>query len=71
MTDGDGRTVGESGGEYVTDEAGRITVTGLKPGMTVTAKEIEAAAGYVLDGTPKSLTIQSGSLQSMVFYNEP
>ena len=70
ITDGNGGAVGGNGGEYVTDENGRIVVTGLKPGTTVTAREIESAEGYVLDATPKSVTVRSENAQSLTFYNE-
>ncbi|MBQ6206058.1 MAG: hypothetical protein IJK52_03150, partial [Oscillospiraceae bacterium] len=67
----DGRPVGESNGEFTTDENGRIVLANLTPGTTVTAQEIEAASGYVLDATPKSVKIKSGAAQTLTFYNVP
>ena len=67
----DGRPVGESNGEFTTDENGRIVLANLTPGMTVTAQEIEAASGYVLDATPRSVKIKSGAAQTLTFYNVP
>ena len=34
-------------------------------------KETKALEGYVLDGTPKSIEIKSGSVQTLTFYNAP
>ena len=71
VVDDDGQPVGENNGEYLTDENGRFILTGLKPGATITVKEIRAAEGYVLDGTPKSIKMKSGAAQSVMFYNVP
>ncbi|MBP5719193.1 MAG: hypothetical protein J6X53_09525, partial [Abditibacteriota bacterium] len=67
----DGKPVGGSNGEYLTDANGQILLDNLTPGTTITVKEIRAAAGYVLDGTPKTIRIQSGEAQSLSFYNQP
>lgn len=69
VTDSSGAVVGTSNGEYVTDEAGRIVITGLEPGMTVTARETRTVEGFVLDGTPKSILIKEGEVQTLRFYN--
>ena len=70
LTDGSGNPVGPGNGEYLTDENGRIVLTGLEPGMTVIAKEIRATEGFVLNGRPQSITIKAGEEQSLTFYNE-
>ena len=70
MTDSSGAVVGPSNGEYITDEAGRIVITDLEPGITVTAREIKTLEGYVLDGAPKSIEIKAGEVQTLRFYNE-
>ena len=70
VTDSSGAVVGKSNGEYITDEAGRIVITDLEPGITVTAREIKTVEGYVLDGSPKSILIQEGEVQTLRFYNE-
>lgn len=71
VTKSDGDAVGNTNGEYVTDASGRIELKDLEPGITVTAKELRAADGYVLDSTPKSIEIKSGDTQALTFYNKP
>lgn len=69
VTDSSGAVVGSSNGEYITDENGRIVITDLEPGITVTARETKTVEGYVLDGTPKSILIKEGEVQTLRFYN--
>jgi len=69
IADSSGAVVGNSNGEFITDEAGRIVLDGLTPGTTVTAREIRALEGYVLDGQPKSILIKAGEVQTLRFYN--
>ena len=69
ITDGSGAAVGNTNGEHVTDENGRITLNNLEPGTVITAKEIKAADGYVLNSEPKYITIKSGDVQTLTFYN--
>lgn len=69
VTDSSGAVVGNSNGEYITDEAGRIVITDLEPGITVTAREVKTVEGYVLDGSPKSILIKEGEVQYLRFYN--
>ena len=71
VTDSSGATVGPNNGIYRTDAQGRITITGLTPGAVITAKETKALEGYVLDGTPQSMEIKSGEVQTLTFYNAP
>ena len=71
MTGADGAAIGTANGEFITDENGRFVVEGLAPGETVTVKEIRPASGFVLDGSPKTITIKSGAAQSLTFYNTP
>ena len=71
VTDSSGTFVGKNNGEYSTDENGRIEITGLTLGDTITAKEIKAIDGYVLDGSPKSIRITEGEAHTLKFYNEP
>ena len=70
VTDSSGAVVGKSNGEYVTDENGRIEITGLTPGITVTAREVKTPDGFILDGAPKSILIQEGTVQTLRFYNK-
>ena len=69
VTDSSGAVVGPSNGEYITDNAGRIVIDDLEPGITVTAREIKTVEGYVLDGAPKSIEIKAGEVQTLRFYN--
>ena len=83
VTDGAGMPVGSANGEHTTDENGRIVLTGLTPGMTLIAKEIRTAKGYVLNGAAQTLTVgkeassdtaaqgQSGAGNTMTFYDDP
>ncbi|WP_300607454.1 collagen binding domain-containing protein, partial [uncultured Oscillibacter sp.] len=71
ITDSSGAYVGPNQGIYRTDEYGRITLSGLKPGTVITAKETKTVDGYVLDGTPKSIEIKEGEAQTLTFYNAP
>ena len=71
VTDHSGAPVGNTNGEHVTDENGRITLDHLEPGTVITAKEIRVADGYVENSEPKSITIQSGEEQILTFYNAP
>ena len=70
MTDSAGTLLGSSNGEYVTDKNGRITLTDLVPGTTITAREIKTVEGFVLDGTPQSILIKSGDTQQLTFTNK-
>ena len=70
VTDSSGAVVGSGNGEYITDENGRIVITDLEPGTTVTAREVKTLEGYVLDGAPKSIEIKEGEVQTLRFYNQ-
>lgn len=69
VTTSSGEVVGPNNGYYTTDDSGRFVITGLKPGTTVTAREVKTVDGYVLDGTPQSILIKEGEAQSMTFHN--
>ena len=71
VTDSSGAFVGPNNGIYKTDKYGRITISDLKPGAVITAKETKALDGYVLDSTPQSIEIKSGEVQTLMFYNTP
>ena len=71
VTDSSGAFVGPNNGIYKTDQYGRITISDLKPGSVITAKETKALDGYVLDSTPQSIEIKSGEVQTLTFYNTP
>ena len=71
LTDGPGAKLGDEDGEFTTDEAGRFTLNGLTPGMTVKVKQISTTGGYLLDSAPKSVTIKAGNEQTVTVYNSP
>ena len=65
ITDGNGNKIGN--GEYVTDVNGRITI--LAPvGSTIVARETRTVKGYVLDTTPKTITVTAGSTAQVVTF---
>ena len=70
VTDSSGAVVGPNNGEYITDRNGRIVLTDLTPGTTITAKETKTVKGYVLDTTPQSILIKSGTAQTLTFFNK-
>jgi len=72
VTDTTGAYVGPDNGRYVTDQAGRCVITGLTAGMSITAREVKTAEGYVLDGTPQTIEItDDNEVQTLYFYNKP
>ena len=70
VTDSSGAVVGPNNGEYVTDKNGRIVITDLTPGVTITAKETKTVSGYMLDTTPQSILIKQGAAQTLIFFNK-
>lgn len=70
VTDSSGAVVGNSNGEFITDENGRVVIHDLEPGTTVTAREVKTVEGFVLDGAPKSILIKAGEVQTLTFYNK-
>ena len=70
VTNERGAVVGPNNGYYTTDKDGRITISNLEPGTVITARETRTQAGYLLDGTPQSITIKTGEVQSMTFWNK-
>ena len=52
----------------MSDSKGRVVITGLTAGMTITAKEVSTVAGYVLDSTPQTIEISEGDeVQTLYF----
>ncbi|MDE7262686.1 MAG: hypothetical protein K2N78_11610, partial [Oscillospiraceae bacterium] len=70
VTNSSGEFVGKSNGEYVTGENGRIEITNLTPGETISVKEIKTLEGYILDSQPKSIKITEGEAHILRFYNQ-
>ena len=69
VTDSSGAVVGNSNGEFITDENGRVVINDLIPGTTVTVREVKTVDGFVLDSSPKSILIKAGEVQTLRFYN--
>ena len=70
VTDSSGAAVGNSNGEYITDEFGRVVINDLTSGITVVAREVKTVDGFILDTTPKSILIKEGEVQTLRFYNK-
>lgn len=68
VTDIKGAAVGESNGEYRTDETGSIYIPQLIGGFIV--QEIQTKDGYILDNTAKTIYIEKGRVYSMEFFNQ-
>ncbi len=69
VTDGAGTVIGPNNGVYTTGEDGRAVITGLPPGTTITARETRTVDGFVLDGSPQSILIKEGQVQTLTFWN--
>ena len=69
VTDGAGTVISPNNGVYTTGEDGRAVITGLTPGTTITARETQTAEGFVLDGSPQSILIKEGEVQTLTFWN--
>ena len=69
VTDSSGAVVGPNNGVYTTGEDGRAVITGLTPGTTITARETRTVDGFVLDGSPQSILIKEGEVQTLTFWN--
>jgi len=70
VTYANGTVIGESNGEYRTDESGFVRISNINPGSVV-VQELKTKSGYVLDNTPKTIEIEAGKLHSLDFYNTP
>lgn len=55
-----GTLLGNDNGIFTTDENGQITIAGLEPKKTIIVTEIEAPAGYIIDGQAQTIDIKSG-----------
>ena len=71
LTYSDGTFVGNDNGIYTTNAAGEILVDGLEPGVTIIAREVRAAAGFLLDESPQHIQIKSGETVHLQFLNKP
>ena len=59
-----------SNGIYYTDVAGQIVLKDLAPD-TYVVKETASLPGYVLDGTPQTVVVNSNDTQTLTFTNMP
>lgn len=66
-----GTLIGNDNGIFTTDENGQITIAGLEPEKTIIVTEIEAPAGYIIDGQAQTIDIKSGKVVSITFKNAP
>ena len=55
-------------GEYMTDKDGLISIEGLAPGSHIIT-EIRSPDGYILDMTPKTITLEAGKTLRVEFTN--
>ena len=70
VTDSSGAVVGNSNGEFISGEDGRVVIPGVEPGSTIHVREIKVPEGVVLDGIPKSIKISDDGANILRFYNK-
>ena len=63
-------TDGQKIGDYTTDENGEIFITNLFAGTNYTIKETATLPGYVLDETPKQVTLKENEVTTVQFENK-
>ena len=70
VTDSSGAVIGNSNGEYISGEDGRVVIAGVEPGTTVNVQEIKVPEGVVLNSIPKSIKISDDGANILRFYNK-
>ncbi len=70
VTDSSGAVVGNSNGEFITGDDGRVVIAGVEPGTTINVQEIKVPEGVVLDSIPKSIKISDDGANILRFYNK-
>ncbi len=71
VTDGNNAVVGNTNGEYITNQNGEFLVSKVKPDSYVVT-EIEAPEGYSIDTTPQTVTVGTdGKTYKVSFKNQP
>ena len=70
VTTADGAVVGTANGEYRTDSSGYISIPGLEAG-TYIVQEVQAKSGYLLDDTPKTITVKDHQTYTLEVFNQP
>ena len=70
ITRTDGTVVGNSNGEYRTDERGFISLPSLEPGSYI-VREVQAKTGYLLDDTPHAVEVKDHQTYTLEVFNQP
>lgn len=70
ITRTDGTVVGNSNGEFRTDERGFISLPDLEPGSYI-VREVQAKPGYLLDDTPHAVEIKDHQTYTLEVFNHP
>ena len=70
ITRTDGTVVGNSNGEYRTDERGFISLPNLEPGGYI-VREVQARPGYLLDDTPHAVEVKDHQTYTLEVFNQP
>ena len=70
VTDSSGAVIGNSNGEFITGDDGRVVIAGVEPGTTVNVQEIKVPEGVVLNSIPKSIKISDDGANILRFYNK-
>ena len=70
VTTADGAVVGTFNGEHRTDSNGYISIPDLEPG-TYIVQEVQAKSGYLLDDTPKTITVKDHQTYTLEVFNQP
>ena len=71
VTTSDGTAVGNSNGEFVSDENGEVLIPHVKPGSVIVT-ELEAPPGFVRDATPQTVKVGTdGGTYKVSFRNQP
>lgn len=63
-------TDGQKIGDYTTDENGEIFITNLSAGTNYTIRETKTLPGYILDETPKQITLKENEITTVQFENK-
>ena len=70
VTDSSGAVVGNSNGEFISGDDGRVVIPGVEPESTISVREIKVPDGVVLDGIPKTIKISDDGANILRFYNK-
>jgi len=70
VTTDDGTVVGNSNGEFRTDENGYIRISGLAPDGYI-VREVQAKPGFLLDDTPRTIEVKDHQIYELEFFNQP